>query len=91
MLTPEQEVELGRAAEAALQSDSLFTRTLRELESQYQEATRASQAGSVGRDAREALHAKTCALDDIRARLRAMKDDGEMAQRQIAEQEKRKQ
>lgn len=88
-LTLKEEVDLGRAAEAALKSDSLFTRVLTRLEESYRLDARTTPAGLAGRDLREALHAKMCALDDIRAALRTMEGNGEIAAAQIAEEERR--
>lgn len=89
MLTPQEEVTLGRGAAELLKADSVFTRALAQLESKYREDARQTPPGALGRDLREALHAKNCALDDIRIEIKIMQDTGELAARQIAEEEKR--
>lgn len=89
-LTPHEEIARGRAAAEALRPDSVLTGLLSELEAKYREDARGTASGSAGRDEREAIHAKTCALDDIRTQLRIRVQDGDYAAKQLAEEDKRK-
>lgn len=82
MSTPTQDIETGRAAEE-LQNNATFKLVLARMEERYNAEWKASQALVE----REALHAKTRAIEDFKHELRILVDAGTRAK---IEQEQKK-